>query len=167
MSCEVMGRCDGFEVEQRGLELLHEIDEVLLRGEVAEGVAGDAETDGQVGVGGGRLEGGGCVGGWADVWARDFGGQERGGGGECAGAQEGAASEGACRSLSSGAMVARKTGGASRRLATWGIELRVIHKCALGSLLIGIISCGWCFGQTKVKDSAFPDQIFPWTLFLY
>ena len=84
---------DGFEVEQRGLELLHEIDELLLGRKAAEGVAGDAETDGQVGIGGWGLERGGGVGSPGRILRGNFGGNERGGGSERAGAQEGAPSE--------------------------------------------------------------------------
>ena len=84
---------DVLEIEQGRLELLHEVDEVGgIEG--AEGVAGDAETDGQIGVGGGRLEGGGFVGKRRGFPGLGIGGQEGCRGGERAGAQEGAASEG-------------------------------------------------------------------------
>src|SRR5208283_2938841 len=84
---------DGLQIEEGRLELVHEVDEVCGI-EAAEGVAGDAETDGQVGVGSGGLECGGCVGGAGCGALRvDVSGQKGGCSGERTGAHEGAASE--------------------------------------------------------------------------
>jgi hypothetical protein len=82
-----MGKWTGLKIEQGRLELVHEVDEVG-RIEAAEGVAGDAEADGQIGVGSGWLERGGRVGGRGGPLALRVRGQEGGCGGERAGAQE-------------------------------------------------------------------------------